>query len=263
LLNLNIDRLQTWKEHTNFSCLEHLALGGGFEDHMSGISGDMLQWIAKTCTFPRMRSLRIRLYRGDANPEDSHYASNANIFFESLEPLQQLTVDGPLENEILDTILSRHGCNLSKLSLRPSEAREHRQGPMTFEKEHVRKLQAQCPVLQKLAVTVKRTAGDAHDAEIYTSFAEMEQLEVLFLTLDYSHRQGPNATIETTLKCCAVDETLARSIWKTICPKTIRNRLRSLKLFPIGGEHISLLHDTSEFLANLRRSWLIEKKCPR
>lgn len=109
LLNINIDRFQTWKEHTNFSCLEHLALGEGFEDYISGISGDMLQWIAKTCTFPWMRTLRIRLYRDDANPENLYYAKNANIFFESLEPLQQLTVDGPLENEILDTILPRHG----------------------------------------------------------------------------------------------------------------------------------------------------------
>jgi hypothetical protein len=182
--------LQTWNQCIDFSFLNRLALGGGLEANDYGINGAVMQWIVQNCSLPQLKALRIRLKRDDLEDVKPHYANDAITFFRALEPLHELLVDGPLEPEILDAILTRHGRALRKLSVRPSESRGLQARwhiPMIFEKEHVLKIQAQCPVLQDLGIPIKRTKSDAREAEIYRSFSKMEHLQVLFLTLDCSN----------------------------------------------------------------------------
>ncbi|KAF2497120.1 hypothetical protein BU16DRAFT_349993 [Lophium mytilinum] len=289
------DLLQTWARHTEFSQLRHLALGGGYGCEGIGINDQEMEWIAQNCAFPRLKTLRIRLTRNDMHVERPNYANNAIALLEAFEPLDQLEVSGPLEPKILDAILHRHGQTLKKLSLRPSERSStadnltlRRHIPMTLAKEHVLQIHAQCPALQELAVPVKRTKSDALEAEIYKSFGKMGRLKSLFLTLDCSDWRvcrDPNSIddasfdaadretykwsgflkkgyVRETLMNCAVDETLARSIWETICQSETGQDLESLKLWTTGGGEWGNYGGNGGIplvVNNLSRSWLIER----
>ncbi|KAL1846782.1 hypothetical protein Daus18300_014152, partial [Diaporthe australafricana] len=127
--------------------------------------------------------------------------------------------------------------------------------------EHVLQIQSQYPALQELAISVKRTKSDALEADIYRSFSKIERLKSLFLTLDYSDwrvtrdpdsRNDPSfdeidrenhkvlgflkkGHLREILMNCAVDETLARSNWETICQYKVGQQLESLKLWTTKG----------------------------
>ena len=150
-------------------------------------------------------------------------------------------------------------------------------------------IQAQCPALQYLCITVKRTKSDAREAEIYRSLSEIQHLQVLFLTLDCSDWRVTRSDTPTddpsfdeddrklysaenlrikrghvreTFINCAVDETLARSIWETICRKKVGKWLESLKLYTTGGGSFGERgydHHLTQIVENLSRSWLIER----
>lgn len=294
------DFVQTWTKATEFSSLRHLALGGGFEYEL-GVSSDALGWIAQNCSLPKLETLRIRLGRhdGQERTERLNHTNSAMDFFAALPPLRELSASGALEPEILDVILSRHGCMLKKLSLRPFEYRFCRNTkpiPMVFKKEHILQIQAQCPELQDLAISVKRTKSDIREAEIYKSLSDMAQLQHLFLTLDCSDwrvtrdrtstahpsfdeidrktyagseledpQHSPHILwghLREAFMNCAVDETLARSIWETICRNKSGKRLQSLKLYTTGGCSFGSQVNYGgygEVVDHLSRSWLIER----
>lgn len=290
--------LQPWAKHTDFLNLRHLALGGGYSfsrGFENGMTDEQVEWIVQNCSFPRLRTLRIRLSRGDMYFEMSDYADNVAALFRILQPLEELSVFGQLEVKILDAILSRHGPALKKLDLchedpeyNVSAIRDERSIPMSFEKKHVLRIQEACPALEQLAIPVKRTKSDAVEAEIYKSFGKMENLRSLFiildcsewrLTRDYTYQpsfDGPDdetcesmwgikkGHLRDTFMNCAVDETLARSIWKTICQHKLGRQLRSLKLWTTGGGKFgqyssdSYHSDIVDIVNNLSRAWLIE-----
>lgn len=287
--------LQTWARHTDFSRLRHLALGGGYGCETVGVNDEVMEWIAQNCSFPRLKTLRIRMTRDEEDVERPNYANNAIALLGAFEPLDQLSVSGPFEPKILDAILYQHGQTLKKLNLRPSEPEytpDNYRGrldiPMTFTKEHVLQIHAQCPALQELAISVKRTKSDTLEAEIYKSFGKMGRLKSLFLTLDCSDwrvTRDPNSRNDASfdaadreicigsgllkkghlremLMNCAVDETLVRSIWETICQSKAGQELESLKLWTTGGGHWGNYlgaRDISVVVNNLSRSWLIER----
>jgi len=287
--------LQAWARHTDFSLLRQLTLGGGYECESYGLNDEEMDFIVQNYSFPRLKTLRIRLTRNDHNVERPNYSNNAIALMGAFEPLDQLSVSGPLEPKILNAILYRHGQTLKKLSLRPFErefttdyyqAQPHI--PMTFSKEHILQIQAQCPALQELAVSVKRTQSNALEAEIYKSFGKIKGLKSLFLTLDCSDWQVTrdpdsrndvlfdaadretnellsflkNGHLRETLINCAVDKILAQSIWEIICQSKAGQKLESLKLWTTGGGHWGSNRyscDIIDVVRNLSRSWLIER----
>ncbi|KAH8897371.1 hypothetical protein GQ53DRAFT_887765, partial [Thozetella sp. PMI_491] len=290
----NQDFLRTWNKHTDFSCLRRLTLGGGFECY-HGINDETMGWIVRNCSLPQLEALRVRLNRDDHDFYHLDYANNTIAFFEALPSLNELSVSGSIGPVIMDSILSRDGRTLRKLAIRPLEYKlceTRRHIPMIFTKEHILQIRAQCPVLQDLEITIKRTKSDAHEAEIYRSFGKMESLQRLFLTVDCSDwrvMRGDTSTDELSFDeddrtlysgdseedsllrrghvreafmNCAVDETLARSIWETICRDKTGRKLETLKLYTTGGGSFgdrSYRHDISEIFDNLSRSWLIER----
>lgn len=296
-VSLSLGRIQRWAQHTDFDHLRHLGLGGGYttyELRASGMDEDLMEWMAQTCSLLRLKTLQIYLSPMDLVEEIPNYPDFASTLFKTLKPLDELSVTGSLKPKILGAILYQHGPTLKKLTLRPLESemsvsngRVRTEIPMTFEKEHVLQIQAQCPALKKLAVSVKRTKSDAVEAEVYKSFGKMERLQSLFLTLDCSdwrvtrdntRRDDPSfdqvdretymdveylqkGHVRDALLNCAVDETLARSIWEAIHQEKRGRPLQSLKLWPSGGGHWGIntynglvLHTVQ----NLSRSWLIE-----
>ncbi|TVY44670.1 hypothetical protein LOCC1_G005843 [Lachnellula occidentalis] len=291
--------LQAWARHTDFSRLRHLALGGGYGCENIGVNGEEMEWIAQNCSFRQLKTLGVRMDRDDFHVERPNYVNNAVTFLRAFEPLDQLSVSGALEPKILDAILDHHGPTLKKLTLRPSEEefsvsnlRVRRDIPMTFTKEHILQIHSQCPALQELAISVKRTKSDRLEAEMYKSFGQMAQLKSLFLTLDCSDwrvmrdADSPadasfdafdrenckwfgseflkNGHLRETLMNCAVDETLVRSIWETICRNKVGQELESLKVWTTGGGHWGTTRTNcaiAPVVNHLSRSWLVERVC--
>ena len=288
-----LGKLQGWAKHTDFSHLRHLTLVGGFGCEDSGLNDETIEWIVENCSFSQLKTLHIRLDRHDSHADNPNYVINAIATLSSFEPLEQLSVSGPLEPKILDAILDRHGQTLTKLSLRPYEDegstfphRLRREIPMTFTKEHILQIHAQCPVLEELALSIKRTKSDALEAEVYKSFGRMGQLRSLFLILDCSNwsvARDPdledNALFDTvdreawgtdefikkghlkeSMMNCAVDEALARSIWETICRNKAGQKLEALKMWTYGGGRFGGgSGGMGKVVDNLSRSWLIER----
>ncbi|CAG9982169.1 unnamed protein product [Clonostachys byssicola] len=286
--------LQSWAKSTDFRCLHHLALGGGFGAESAGISGEMMEWISQNCSFPQLKTLIVRLSRCDTDVQKPDYSRQAIEFLGAIRPLAELSVSGPLDPRILDAILSGHGQTVKSLDLRPDENPFQvdnrwfrRQIPMIFSKQDILQIQAQCPVLEKLAITVKRTKSDAIEADIYRTFSKFNRLRSLFLTLDCSNWRvvrdptyQPAFDEEDNRPCevlgewlkeghlreafmnCAVDERLARSIWEIICQDKMGRKLECLKIWTTGGGKFG--NTTSggnigDIVENLSRSWLLER----
>ncbi|KAJ4391305.1 hypothetical protein N0V93_004922 [Gnomoniopsis smithogilvyi] len=217
----------------------------------------------------------------------------AVAFFDSLPPLRKLSVAGSILPEVFDTILSRHGPTVVDLKLCPFEDTWAATlwyipyVPMTFTKSHYLQIKEHCHVLQSLSIYVKRTMSDPSEVELYASLARIKPLQFLFLTLDCSNwrvRRDPDLEdapwfdevdkekldrrwlkrghVRQNLINCAVDETLARSIWDVIAKHKDGKRLLSLKLHTTGAMNfgwpgqIGLMADVARHLS---RSWLIER----
>jgi hypothetical protein len=162
----------------------NLTLGGGYHRDCSLLCGKTIETITQDFSFPQLKTLQVGIDRHYRSEEKLNYADNAISFFNSFEPLDELSVSGSIEPKILDAVLSRHGQTLEKLSIRPLETIERdsvmdspplrRNIPMTFTEELVLPIRAECPVLQYLALSVKRTKSDGVEAKMYESFREIE-----------------------------------------------------------------------------------------
>lgn len=288
--------LQDWARHVDFTCLQHLTLGGCLNMNRSGLNDETMEWIVQTLSFPQVRSLCVHLTRDDLDVEKPHYREHAISFFRSFESLEQLSIEGPTDYQIMDAVLAHHGQTLKKLSLHPFEeipvfpfSRDPQDIPFHFTKDCVLQLQAQCPILEELTILVKRNQSRASEAELYRCFGEMRNLRALSLILECSNwrvirdptyepdfdeqdREPVEAErypwlkrgdVKETFINCAVDEALACSIWKTIDQNKTGRPLERLKLWPTGaGEYGSSERLTPTFKAivqNLARSWSFER----
>ncbi|PQE30885.1 kinase subdomain-containing protein [Rutstroemia sp. NJR-2017a WRK4] len=292
--------LQNWARYTDFSCLKHLTLGGWCGADEYALGGETVEWVAQNHSFPRVKTLRIYLTRDYLHHARPHYSEHAVSFFQAFESLEELSVDWPIDSRILDSVLSYHGQTLKKLSLHslhPLEEnrrvdRDRRDIPFEFTKDCIIQIGAQCPVLEELAIPVKRNQSSASEAEMYRCFGRMKSLRFLFLILDCSNfrvtrdstynpefdeeDQKPLADtvpflclkrgeLKATFINCAVDEALARSIWKTISQNKTGRRLERLKLWPTGGGKYGcktrngVTWTILYMVQNMARSWILER----
>ena len=290
----SIELLENWASRTDLSCLQQLTLGGSYCLKSTGLTGETMQWASQFLELPQLRKLKVHLARDSLSRRRLLYTDPAVSFFQSLEPLEELSVAGSLDTRIVDAIISQHGRTLRKLCLRPVEQTYYRieninyRGiPMEFTKHHVLQIQAECPVLEDLTIPVKRDKSSAAEREIYECFAKMENLKVLLLILDCSnwhvvHDDAYNpqfdedddklvypynpylkrGILKESFINSAVDEVLARSIWEVISKRKLGKRLQRLKLWTTGGEDYGTGSTSSmitDLLSNLSRSWLIER----
>lgn len=272
---------------------------GDTRECRQGLTTNALEFLARACSFSQLESLHILLLRLHHRTENVDPHANAKhidaavAFFDSLPPLRKLSVAGSILPEVFDTILSRHGPTVVDLKLCPFEDTWAATlwyipyVPMTFTKSHYLQIKEHCHVLQSLSIYVKRTMSDPSEVELYASLARIKPLQFLFLTLDCSNwrvRRDPDLEdapwfdevdkekldrrwlkrghVRQNLINCAVDETLARSIWDVIAKHKDGKRLLSLKLHTTGAMNfgwpgqIGLMADVARHLS---RSWLIER----
>ncbi|KAF2871258.1 hypothetical protein BDV95DRAFT_573622 [Massariosphaeria phaeospora] len=281
-------QLQNWAKNTDFTSLQHLIL-------RRYVSGETMEWIAQNHSFPHLRTLRVHLNRADMFNERPHYSENAISFFQAFNSLEELAINGPMDTQIIDAVLNHHGQTLKKLCLNPFEdmsiitnGRDRREIPMEFTKDRILQIQAQCPVLEELAIPVMRNKSSASETEIYRCFGGFKSLRFLFLTLECANwRVGRDRTynpqfdeedqeiafyhtrivkrghVKEALINSAVDEALALHIWQIISQNKTGRRLERVKLWPKGGGYFASGNHTlgavDMFARSLSRSWLIER----
>ncbi|KAF2445511.1 hypothetical protein P171DRAFT_520289 [Karstenula rhodostoma CBS 690.94] len=287
------NHLRDWARYTDFACLQHLSLGGSYQEETYALCGDDMEWLTQDHAFPRLRTLCVCLTRDDRFHERPHYSDQAVSFFHAFPPLQELSIYGPIDPPVLDAILSRHGPALEKLSLHPSEelgtwhnGRNRCDIPMQFSHEHMLNIQLRCPRLAHLAIPVKRNQSRPSEVALYKCFADMPALRTLFLTLDCSEwrvtrdtnynphftgtdndlvgepRRVRRGTMKEMLINCAVDEGLARSIWGVIDGAKKGRRMEWVRLWTRGGGQFGD-GGWSPFNAvtqELSRSWVVERE---
>lgn len=286
--------LQNWARHVDFTCLRQLTLGASL-DMNTGLSGETMQWVVQTQSFPHVKSLSVHLTRDDLHVEKPHYRDQAISFFRMFESLEQLTIDGPVDYQIINSVLAYHGQTLKKLSLYPFEqipiginVRDLLDLAFHFTKNHILQLQVQCPILEELTILVKRDKSSAAEAEIYRCSGKMKNLRALSILLECSNwrvnrdptyapdfdlvDQEPVETerypwlkkgeLKEAFINGAIDEALACSIWKTISQNKAGRCLERLKLWPTGmaeyGTAARLPPTFTTITKNLARSWLFE-----
>lgn len=266
-----------------------------------GLTTAALEFLARACSFPQVESLHVLLMRRHRVTEnvDPHanakYIDAATAFFDRFRPLRKLSVAGSILPEILDAILTRHGRTVVNLKLCPFEDQWARMTdyvpyvPMTITKAHILQINDHCPALESLSIYIKRTMSDASEVELYRSLARIRPLQSLFLTLDCSNWRvrretdlkdeawfdeddkkkfdGPwralkRGHVRQSFINCAVDETLARSIWDVIATHKDGRRLLSLKLHTTEAMNFGMPGQVGrmvDIVHHLSRSWLIER----
>jgi hypothetical protein len=288
---------KNWRNNTDLAHLQHLTIGR-FHESSIGISGDEMEWIIQNRSFPRLKTLSVAITRDDFFVDRPHYVENAVSFFQAFRPLEELSVRGPIDAQIMETILSRHGQTLRKLTLHPYEnwfsdvnGRNATNLPMNFTKNHLSQIAVLCPLLEELSVPVKRNGSRASEVELYRCFGKMKSLRYLFLILDCSnwmvwpvnnhdHNRDPQFSEEDqgtavsygagttpitrgeakrTLINCAVDESLVRSIWRTISQNKEGRQLERLKLWPMGAQLYPRKSFFDILVEEISRSWLLER----
>lgn len=277
------------------------AYQSGTRESHHGLPTAALEFLARACSFPQVESLHILLIRrhpteGNVDPHaNDKYINAAIAFFDSFRPLKKLSIAGSILPEILDAVLSRHGRTVVDLKLRPFENQWARMTsyipyvPMMITKAHILQINDHCPALESLSIYIKRTMSDASEVELYTSLARIRPLQYLYLTLDCSNWRvqrdrdlqdeawfdeddkarfdGPwrilkRGHVRQNFINCAVDETLARSIWDVIATHKDGKRLLSLKLHTAEGMNFGMpgqIRRMKDIVRHLSRSWLIER----
>lgn len=296
--NVGVNIEKNWCRSTTLSHLQHLHIRRPHETSL-GISGEEMKWIIQNRSFLQLKTLSVAITRDDFFVDRPHYVKNAVSFFQAFRPLEELSVYGPIDAHIMEAIVSRHGKTLRKLNLYPKEVwfsdvngRTADNPPMAFTKKELSQIADLCPLLEELSVPAKRNESRASEVELYRCFRKMKSLRTLYLILDCSnslvwpgnnqqHNQNPHFSAEDQefiipygsgmipitrgevkkiLVNCAVDESLARSIWTTICQEKEGSRLERLMLWSTGTfSYPTRAQFFSVLVEEMSRSWLLER----
>ncbi len=281
--------VETWSRHTDFSVLRTLELE-------SDIEADALDCLATKCDFPSLTTLVMVLATGNLlEPSTLDHSSLADHFLCSLPSLSTLKLVGDPSHTSLDTILGHHGAALRRLCLSPLAFLNR----LVITQREVERIAEHCPLLEDLSLNVPRSKGDAGEVAIYTALGSLSKVQSMFITLDASDRatfmdgdeddaetpndpsfddldqqffDGPsssyrkprNGHVRDAFINSALDETLARAIFRRISTAKTSGALplERLKLRVRGGGCFgdnSMLCSISDVVGHLGRSWLLER----
>ncbi|CAI6340713.1 unnamed protein product [Periconia digitata] len=213
--------VQRWSERTDFELLEHLQIG------LSGDSMHKMVHLKSQGAFKSLRALELS-YDRDRYTSSSSTFEAAELMLSVLEPLESLRTHCPINTDIFDAIISRHGANLRVLYFEKIE--------VMFNSNNIRQIANSCPHLEDIEFNMLRTCGNKEEVEIYKALGSMPRLKRASLTLDlwiYDPKPPPNpentrATrhlyseeevlyfMKLGFLNSPIDEPLARAIFETI-----------------------------------------------
>lgn len=248
-----------------------------------------LAMIAPDCLtiLPRLQVL-VLCTRHTAFP-DSELSDQSLVagFLGSLPPLRAIRFITDIDEPIFDSTIRWHGPSLQRLWFPPPEERSR----IFFNSERLVRLSRSCPSLDDLAISIRRNRGNADEVSMYRMLGRIPRLKILALTLDCEDpaldlsprnrdrppihpdfddldnevlkRRSPvpgmkprKGHLRHAFVNAALDETLAKSIFTTICSET-GIRLERLELRPVRGDYIA---EATDLIDHFGKWWLLE--CP-
>ena len=243
-------RFEYWTHATDFSKLHTLDMGIVQQPTVFSRFNEQV-------IFSSLKKLAVYL---ECRIQEQRSRPAMDAFFESLPPLDSLTLAGAMDSVLIQTIVCRHGYSLQDLRLYPVEDPDHSFTTLfkiVLTPEDIQTIVQACPRLQRLDLTIKRSRGDTREAACYEALSQSTSLKQVNLKLDCAHdprspdemndeslddfdrapyHSGSSSEVlyhihaRDSIANFAIDETLARSIWDII--RSSRRNLVSLKVTP-------------------------------
>lgn len=251
---LSRSKLDEWAQVTDLTVLRRFSF--------AIIDASVLPELMVYSRLSHLEELSILLQREQT---DEQFESIVETFFRDLNPLTALKLSGTISEELLHTVCLRHGPALERLMFRPYEDHFDMAGPaLQVQSAHIRVIALSCPHLSDLNIRIKRSRGDAMETACYEAIGCIRTLKTAQIYLDCANPSNdrPEGTIlEIALVNSAVDETLATSIWDTICHGSHGQRLECLTIESGGGSSFGNSHpgDLMTLVGHLSRGYQITK----
>lgn len=230
------EEMLRYTELTDLTKLTHLTIKDMFSQVLPLLS---LASHARAGDFHSLTSLCLQEMdsAGDGLPA-------LNDILENIGALQHLCLAGFVGNDTFDIILRRHGQTLRSLHLDPygDFQENHERKPSELLKmsaADVQRIAESCPHLIEIEIPVSRSHGDAREVAVYRALSRVRHLKRAWLHLYYWVGPDENASddvpeedmymhdgwdddevefshLKDAIVDCAIDETLARSIFDII-----------------------------------------------
>jgi hypothetical protein len=233
--NMSFNALKTWSTVTDFSVLRSMKV------HYYLTSSE-LRWLTDNCQF---RSLDTLVIKPELDAEDTmeELADATESFLLSLPPLRELKLAGTYQQRTVHHVINHSGGVLLKLHLPRVDEYESTSvpepsSPGFANPELLQAIRQKCPVLEDLSLCMLRSQGDGHEVAIYRGLGAMSSLRKIHLSIYCSQpllwdeklvraiNDSDSSTtpagkdkaneIDDALMDLAMDESLARSIFRTI-----------------------------------------------
>lgn len=217
--------LRQWSSVTDFSSLESLTVHYHLED-------EALLWLS-SCRLSSLRHLSLSVDYGDPDTETTEAVET---LITSLPSLDSFKLPGPLDLDMLLPVFDHCGHRLRRLLLSCSEKQPTAANLASL--GFILALQKTCPQVEELALCIMRSQGDANEVAIYHALGGFRHVRKMHLAVycpqPFSARfesivefedfytgmqvadEDTRVVLDNTLINFAFDETLARSIFRTI-----------------------------------------------
>jgi hypothetical protein len=231
----SIETLKSWNRVIDFSVLRSLKV------HYSFSSTD-LHWLTSNCQF---RSLDTLLIAPSLDGDDTleELADATESFLLSLPPLKNFKMTGQYQQRTVDLAMDHSGHVLRKLHLPLFDAQlegvPEPSSPGFANPDLLYALQQKCLVLEDLSLCMLRSQGDSREVAIYRALGSIPTLCKIHLSIYCSQsflwdrddiggtmksfdnsttlsKEDKSDAVANALMDLAMDDTLARSIFRTI-----------------------------------------------
>ncbi|KAF2962858.1 hypothetical protein GQX73_g10708 [Xylaria multiplex] len=256
--------IENWSRHTNFAKLRHLVIYWVYAT--PGVAGSLhcLAEMASHGHFESLHTLKLQL------PDEYCHRTQEGLtlFFENLNPLEKLDLNGYISNEAFKTALGRHGSTLKRLSILSGRRTRSEHPQFVFSHVEIQYLVGQCPNLEHLEFPVNRTQGDADETAIYRELSNLPRLEYVSLRLQFSlaieqleeeKEMAHFADLRRSFINSAVDSSLVLSIFNTISPSRKLRYLGVNNWVDLDTPTASIAIDPSNIFSWLGRNWACER----
>lgn len=271
--NLVLDMFGFKDSQTDVSPLHSLEI----ENHVNVELIQKLTRISQKGALNSLHTLALWIaYTGVTQPSIDEAAS---LLLQTVPPLKDLKLIGPVAHRTFTMILSRHGETLRKLQFIPAYGNSVYDILYFTNLLNVDALSRWCPNLEYIELRTRRTRGDEEEMSVYRALSTLRRLKRVKLHLDYwpSGNQLDDMVwypfierlaephIREGLVNSAIDSSLAQSIFRAIFPSTNattppNQQLPTLELHPLLGGFADGSSHTEDFrriLYSVAKHWAV------
>ncbi|KAJ5982823.1 hypothetical protein N7451_012923 [Penicillium sp. IBT 35674x] len=174
-------RLDYWSRQTDFTQLRALEFD-------AFLTSGILRHLAMKFHFPCLKTLVLSNLRKQRETSDDD-AEAANGFLRSLPPLMSLTLHGWYPEISIDAFATHHGPRLRELKLLSYPGEE-------LTKDSLQALGRHCIFLQDFTLSLRRSQGDSTEAYLYKALGSLPRLQSVSLDLHTAKSYSPDDIVE-------------------------------------------------------------------